>query len=425
MAVCSEIRNLLVHPVSFFAMKQEEEVTRSLLLFGILSLGVVLSYALTTIIFFFVNPRMTPALFMDLFPGYGLTLVYWFTSYIAFTLGLIILSYLVFRFSGQETSIHRIIIIFCYAQTPLALLIISQFLFTIATAFISRLFTPFFFTLYILPFSPLIGLIWMTIIAIRGFQEFQILTNRSQSLGMAALILVLGFGFLFMQGFLASGGLSVSKLTTKTITQSQSETVFMTRDQNWSQYRNEEMGITFLFPADWKVNTTRTEKESWVSYIITSYNHRKENRSTIGEKFTFGQSLSERSHHYFRPLSVTGSPVGSRSIKKAIASDIAQQIILNYDLLNQSSIQIENKTGTIIHMQLISERSNSYYWGNQSLTMKGTPEVSEYQDIAWIDANGMRYSFHMTSYAAGYDQYRQEFSDILDSIRFINSSSPI
>jgi len=424
MSVCSEIRTLLVHPASFFAMKQEEGVKRSFSLFCILSLGVVLSYALSIIVFSFMNPRMTPAVFMDMFPGYGQTLLIFFLRYIGLILVLIIVAYLGIRLFRLPTTIQKTIIIFCYAQTPLALLIISQFLLTIGAGFITRVFTPFFVTLYIIPFVPIVGIIWMSIIAVKGFKEFQILTNHNQYFGIAAIIIILGLGFLFIQGFLTSAGLSSDKLTSETKTLNQSDTLFPTQEKNWSQYRNEGMGISFLFPADWKVNTTRTTKDSQISYVITSGNKREENRSSIGENVTLRQSLSERSHHYMWPLKVTGSPVGSRSLDEAVRTDIAQQTLQDYDLINQSPIQIDSRIGTIVHLERVSERTNYILWGNQILSTKREPEVSEYEDLVWLDANGMRYSFHLTSYAAGYDQYRQEFSDILNSIRFTEVFPP-
>ncbi|WP_394698495.1 Yip1 family protein [uncultured Methanospirillum sp.] len=406
-------------------MKQEEGVKRSLSLFCIGSPGVVLSYALSTIVFSFMNPRMTPALFMDLFPGYGQTLVIFLLRYIGLILTLIIVTYLGIRLFRLPATIQKITLIWCYAQTPLALCIIGQFVLTIVAGFITRVFVPFFVTLYIIPFFPLIGIIWMTIIAVRGFQIFQIFTNHTQYFGIVTIILILGFGFLFMQGFLSSVGLSPDKLTAETTNMSQSETIFPTPDNSWSQYRNEGMGITFLFPVDWKIKTTRTVKESKESYVITSGNKREENRSSIGEKGTFSQRMSERSHHYMWPIKVTGSQVESRSLEEAVKSDIAQQTLMDYDLLNQSPIRIDNRTGTIVHMQLISEPNNAIYWGSQSLTMKSEPEVFLYEDLVWVDANGIRYSFHMTSYAAGYDQYSQEFSDILDSVRFTEVSHKI
>lgn len=418
MSVVSEIRTLLVHPASFFAMKQEEGVTRSLSFFGIVSLGVVLGYALSTLVFFFMNSRMTPAIFKDLFPEFDHTLVLFFLRYIGLIIILIIVSYLGIRLFKLQATIQKIILIICYAQTPLAFLFISHFVLTIVGTFFTRLFIPFFVILYSLPFFPLIGIIWMTFIAIRGFQEFQILTNQRQYIGIATLIFTLGFGFLFIMGFFTIAGVSLDKLTSETKILNQSETVFSTPDHTWSQYRNDGMGIAFLFPADWRVNTTRTATYSRVSYIITSSNQREENRSSIGEKVSLSQSLSERPHHYFWPLKVTGSPIGSRSFEEAVKADIAQQALIDYDLLNQSPIQIDNRTGTIVHMQLKSERNKPVIWGNQILSMKGESEVSEYQIFVWIDANGMRYSFHMISYAAGYDQYSREFSNILDSIRF-------
>jgi len=416
---------MLVQPASFFAVKQDEGVKRSLLLFCILSLGVVFSYALSTIVFSFMNPRMTPAVFMDLFPEYGQTLIIFFLHYIGLILVLIIVTYMGIRLFRLPAPIQKTTLIICYAQTPLALLIICQFVLTIVAAFITRVFVPFFVTLYIIPFFPFIGIIWMVFIAIRGFQEFQILTNTRQYIVIAALILILGFGFLFTLGFLAFAGLSLDKQTSETETLNQSETVFPTSDNTCSQYRNEEMGIVFLFPSDWKMNTTRTVKESKVSYVITSWNYREENRSSIGEKGMINQWMSERSHHYVWPIKVTESQVGSRSLEEAVRTDIAQQTLLNYDMLNQSPIRIDNRTGTIVHMQRVSEQTNSIFWGNQILSTKGEPEVSEYEDLIWVDANGMRYSFQMTSFAAGYDQYRQEFSDLLDSIRFTEISPMI
>ncbi len=418
MSATFEIKTLLLHPASFFAIKQKEGVKQPLILFGILSLGVMLSYALSTIVFSFVNPRMTPALFMDLFPGYGQTLVYFFLRYIGFIFVLVLVTYLGTRLFRIPAEIQNIIIIFCYAQVPFSLLIIGQFLLSIVAALITRIFVTFFVILYILPCLPLIGFIWMTIIATRGFQAFNSLTNRNQVLGLAVLILIFGFGFLFMQGFLASVGLSPDRLTSETKTMNQSEPIFLTPDHNWSQYRNVGMGIAFLFPADWNVNTTKTKEISRESYVIISSNQREEKRSSIGEKGMLSQRMSERSHHYMWPIKVTGSQVESRSLEEAVRTDIAQQTLLNYDLINQSPIRIDNRIGTIVHMQLISERNNSFFWGNQPFTMKGEPEVSLYEDLVWVDANGMRYSFHMTSYAAGYDQYSREFSDILDSVRF-------
>jgi len=425
MSVGSEIKTLLFHPASFFAKRQEEGVKRSLLLFSIVSIGVVLGYALSTIVFSFMNPRMTPAIFMDLFPEFGQILVIFFLRYIGLILVLIVFSYLVIRFFRSSASIQKIVLIFCYAQTPLAFFITGLFVLTIVGSFITRLFNPFFVILFSLPFFPLIGFVWMTFIAIKGFQEYQILSGMNQYLGIASLILIVGFGFLFTMGFFVFLGLSPDTLISDTKPLNQSETVFSTPDQNRSQYRNGEMGIEFLFPADWKVNTTRTAGYSQVSYSITSSNQREEKRSSVGEKVMLSQSLSERPHHFFWPLKVTGSPAGSRSHEQSVASDIAQQTLIGYDLLNQSPIRIDNRTGTFVHMQMISEQNKVVFWGNQPITMKGEPEISQYEDSVWVDANGMRYSFHLTSYAAGYDQYRWEFSHLLDSVRFTEVSPMI
>jgi len=418
-----EIKTLLLHPASFFAIKQEEGVKKPLILLVFLSLSVMLSYALSTVVFSFMNPRMTPALFMDFYPGYSQSLVNFILRYIGLILVLVIVTYLIIRLLRLPAEIQKIIIIFCYAQTPLTLLIIGQFLLTIVAALITRVFFSLFFAFFILQCFSFIGIIWMTIIATRGFQEFKIFTNRKQVLGIAALVLIFGIGFLFMQGFLASVGLLPDKLTSETKTLNQSETIFPTPDHNWSQYKNEGMGITFLFPAEWNVNTTKTKEKSRESYVIISSNQRGEKRSSIGEKGSICQSLSGPPRHYPWPLKVTGSLVGSRSLEEAVRADIAQQTLQNYELLNQSPIRIDNRTGTIVHMQLISERNKSFFWGSQPFTMKGEPEVSQYEDIVWVDANGIRYSYHMTSYASGYDQYSREFSDILDSTRFTFSSS--
>lgn len=90
-------------------------------------------------------------------------------------------------------------------------------------------------------------------------------------------------------------------------------------------------------------------------------------------------------------------------------------------MVNQSPIQVNNRTGTHLLLQrVLSQQELSYFFYGQPITRTGEPKVRDIDDIIWIDVNGMRYYFHFTSPADEYEEYHQIFCDILNSTKFLN-----
>lgn len=485
MAFFSDLRALFFHPSVFFKMKQDEGLIRPLVLMISLSCGIGFIYIFTSFLLFFSSSSyMTPfEIFLEIFPYLVISLIPGIMKYILFILGASVIAFVFIHISGKRIQIRKPILILCYAQSPFAISIIFYFLFSwvwlsymqqplismpsslppfmtpsmvwivfegTCLSFIQQ---PLIYLLLLIPFfiaqgiictvfawgwlfftqqTPIFlfscfmvpGIIWMIVIAIKGFGEFKIISGKVQYIGCIGIILISAIMFAFFAGYLAEIAPSPTGFTTEMVLTSDN-TVPQPDYSGISTYYNKTIGIQFLYPFAWQLSPFLEEgRFGSTSISIGSINRREENHTSEEKnQVSSGQTASGYPRHYMSPLSVYGSTYHPLPLESEISYAVSVGKTDGYILENRSYITVDNRTGTIIHLYKGPQNRKQDYSGIYSNNGEEGSDNAEMKDILWVEANDIRYDFIMTTYASAYDEYHQDFDAIINSVKFTPGSS--
>ncbi len=430
----SKLYTLLFQPKVFFENKKEEKLFWSLLYFIILSSCTGLSSLLMRLLLA-IDSHMDLELFQEFFSP--LIVIFTHDTMYLIIPTLIVALLTQGLFLGKEKKgILKTLMVFFYAQTPLFLFLLLNYL-LLGLSFLPRLiFQDISFSagmwgvvIPIYSITPLIGIFWMSIISMNGITVLYGKTGSRREWRVPIFITTTLLVIMILMGFFPWTGVSYDKLTTETLKISSDETVFASSDGKYSNYKYNDLGISFLFPSFWYVNTTKTVKQSRIqSYDLLFYDPGEKNYdpsslmiNDSGNSFK-GTSTKERdfSQHSFNPLTITASFDNSKSIDTMIKKMIYDQKILGYTLVNQSPVHVGNKTGThFLFHRISSQQELAYFFYGQPITRTGEPKVRDISEIIWIETDNMRYYFHLSAPVEGYGEYHQIFNDILNSTVFL------
>lgn len=407
---------LLFHPSLFFSSKKKEGMFKSLILLIFCSLVIGLSNIWLNVILIYSNSYLSPfEAILQLLP---LTIYSQFpgiTMYIICILGMAFLVDVIIHLFGGRDSLQKTILVFCYAQTPIALLIIFNSIFIwIFFPILSMLQISMFMPL-LLPCLFLLGLFWMINITLHGLSKFRITSASIHYYIDIFIILLIGVIFMYFSLYLTAIGISPHSLSGNE-NQIKTETVvFNTSDPNLSLYANDMMGIHFLFPSVWELSTIKSKgRLDTESVSVSSINH-------LGYNLSSGPIINISPcnfHHYPMPFSAYASSDLSVPFEDIISYSITVFKSEGYSLENQSSITINNKTGKVIHLKKVPQYMKSGYSNQQPCTAKEDLNNTEILDIIFVQVNGLMYDFMMRTYAADVDEYQKYYNIILQSIQF-------